>query len=85
MNTDSKFNNMKIKVLIISLAAVFAAAGVVLFMNLKGDNNPYFDENLEALMESESVSAAVNCAGEGQIYCPLTNTNIFREVTYTQI
>jgi hypothetical protein len=52
---------MKIKVLIISLAAVFAAAGVVLFMNLEGDNNPYFNENLEALMDTESEIPTLPC------------------------
>ena len=32
-----------------------------------------------------AASAAINSAREGRIYCPLTNTSEFKEVTYSQL
>ena len=74
------------KALIAASAAIILAAGAATCWTMcSGSEDEFFNENLEALMDNEGVSAAINCAGEGRIYCPLTNTSEFKEVTYSQL
>ena len=74
------------KAIIAASAAIILAAGAAAFWTVFGGNeDEFFNENLEALMSGEGVSAVINCAGEGRIYCPLTNTSEFKEVTYSQL
>ena len=73
------------KKLIYSLltALLLVAAAVVLKKTNTGDQE-LFQANVEALTAGEGISAFVTCAGDGEIYCPLTNKSIYREVVYIQ-
>lgn len=62
------------------LSAFFAVKSVASI-----DEVCLFNANVEALADGEDISAIVNCAGEGEIYCPLNNKAIYREVTMEQI
>ena len=68
--------------MIAGVIVAFMAASVIVASVLPNDD--FLDENVEALLSSESVSGVIECDGTGNLYCPLTHTNEFREVTLYQ-
>ena len=46
--------------------------------------DPLLKENIEALA-GEPVEAIIKCDGDGAIFCPLTQTSVYRTITITQI
>ena len=62
------------KSIIIPLAAFLVLAGVVLSLSLRRNHNPFFNGNIEALMDVESgegecFKAIHTSAGERVLYC----------------
>ena len=73
------------KDIVIALSALLLFAGAaVTALSLTKERHSFFNENLEALMAGEGVSGVIECDGEGQLYCPLTNTNVFGEIRIYQ-
>lgn len=72
------------KILAVLAIVMLAIGAAVTTLSLTKEKHSFFNENLEALMASEGVSGVIECDGEGQLYCPLTNTNVFGEIRIYQ-
>jgi hypothetical protein len=72
------------KILIVLAIVMLAGGAAVTALSLTKERHSFFNENLEALMAGEGVSGVIECDGEGQLYCPLTNTNVFGEIRIYQ-
>lgn len=68
--------------MIVGVIVAFAAVSVIAASVLSYDD--FLDENVEALLSGESVSGVIECDGAGNLYCPLTLTNEFREIRIYQ-
>lgn len=68
--------------MILGVIVAFAAVSVIAASVLSYDD--FLDENVEALLSGESVSGVIECDGAGNLYCPLTHTNEFREIRIYQ-